>query len=70
MFTLSCYNEFLGCVPTGSSRALPSVNKIALELTGGAKRIWPTRKEGLAASESSLKYALLHKMGVENWIPS
>lgn len=47
----------------------PSINEIVLELTGGIHNSWP-RKGQLSASMLSVKYAILHMIGLTNWIPS
>lgn len=38
-FLSTIINEFLCCVPTGNSLALPSLNKIVFELTGEDRKI-------------------------------
>ncbi|GAA0151308.1 hypothetical protein LIER_10053 [Lithospermum erythrorhizon] len=43
-------------------------NDIVKVLTGGAIDSWPD--EGLPSSRLSVKYVVLHKVGVANWIPT
>lgn len=47
----------------------PSMLDLVFELTGGVKRVWP-RSGQLPCSDLSVKYALLHKISVENCCPS
>lgn len=46
-----------------------SMSDLFFELTGRVKKAW-SRSGQLSFSNLNVKYALLHKIGVENWCPS
>lgn len=45
-----------------------SFEKLPLKLTGGTICFWPTN--GWPTVSMSIKYAILHKIGIVNWFPS
>ena len=47
----------------------PSNEQLALELSGGTVKSWLTEGQ-LPIASLSMKYAILHKIGITNWIPS
>lgn len=62
-------NCFLGRPTDKSSWKTPSINDIVLELNGGIHNSW-SRKGQLSAYVLSVKYVILCKIGLANWIPS
>lgn len=56
-------------VPENVSEQRPSLRDLVFELTKGAWFSWP-KKGQLPTTVLSVKYALLHKIGITNWCPS
>lgn len=62
-------NEYLGRSKFAMSDKLPSIDKIAKEITGGQVKQWP--KKGLLPNGTvSVKYAVLNRIGATNWAPT
>ncbi|XP_050877619.1 uncharacterized protein LOC127081406 [Lathyrus oleraceus] len=63
-------NVFEECAD-GKSREFRKVtdNKICQVITANQVRKWPLKGK-LAASKLSVKYAMLHKIGAANWVPT
>ncbi|XP_038887050.1 uncharacterized protein LOC120077220 [Benincasa hispida] len=71
-FVFSAYliNRFLNCqVPENVTEQRSFMSDLVFELTRRVKRAWP-KKDQLPCSDLSVKYVLLHKIGIENWCPS
>lgn len=71
-FTISpsLINQFLGLsVPNDLVINYLSSGQVAIKLTGGIVYSWPTNCQ-LPAVSLSIKYVILHKIGIANWIPS
>ena len=62
-------NTFLGLTPSENAD-LPthSTDTLASVLTGGSLIVWPLT--GIPSAALSVKYAILHKIGIVNWFPS
>uniref|UniRef100_A0A9I9EIQ0 Putative plant transposon protein domain-containing protein n=1 Tax=Cucumis melo TaxID=3656 RepID=A0A9I9EIQ0_CUCME len=70
-FTISStvINGFLGnAVSINFSPSSPSTNVLASVLPGGTLSSWPVN--GIPAVALSVKYAILHKIGIASWFPS
>ncbi|KAA0025737.1 uncharacterized protein E6C27_scaffold653G00220 [Cucumis melo var. makuwa] len=62
-------NEFLGnVIDVGCSPSSPSNDVLASVLSGGTLSTWPVN--GIPAIALSIKYAILHKIGIANWFLS
>ena len=62
-------NEFLGnVVDINCSPSSPSTDVLASVLSGGSLSAWPIN--GIPAVALSIKYEILHKIGIANWFPS
>lgn len=48
---------------------LPSPEELALKLSGETIKVWPTDGQ-FPAIKLSVKYVILHKIGITNWYPS
>uniref|UniRef100_A0A1S3CJR8 Putative plant transposon protein domain-containing protein n=1 Tax=Cucumis melo TaxID=3656 RepID=A0A1S3CJR8_CUCME len=70
-FTISSIviNGFLGNVVSNDfSSSSPSTNSLAFVLSKGTLSAWPAN--GTPAVALSVKYVILHKIGIANWFPS
>ncbi|TYK30679.1 uncharacterized protein E5676_scaffold1704G00220 [Cucumis melo var. makuwa] len=62
-------NGFLGnIVDIDYSPSCPTTEVLATILSGGTLFTWPVN--GIPAAALSVKYAILHKIGIANWFPS
>ncbi|KAA0041954.1 uncharacterized protein E5676_scaffold306G001650 [Cucumis melo var. makuwa] len=62
-------NGFLGnVVDIDCSPSCPSIEVLATVLSSGTLSTWPIN--GIHAATLSIKYAILHKIGIANWFPS
>ncbi|KAA0066862.1 uncharacterized protein E5676_scaffold384G002550 [Cucumis melo var. makuwa] len=62
-------NGFLGNnVDIDCSSSCPTTEVLATVLSGGTLSTWPVN--GIHAVALSVKYAILHKIGIANWFPS
>ncbi|KAA0063842.1 uncharacterized protein E6C27_scaffold827G00690 [Cucumis melo var. makuwa] len=62
-------NEFLrNTVDIDCSLSCPTTEGLANVLSGGTLSTWPVN--GILAAALSVKYAILHKIGIANWFPS
>ena len=62
-------NGFLGnVVDIDCSSSSPSTDVLASVLSGGTLSAWHVN--GIPAVSLSIKYAILHKIGIANWFPS
>ena len=63
--TPAVINGFLGnAVSTNFALASPSTDVLASKLSGGTLSSWPVN--GIPAAALSVKYAILHKIGIAN----
>uniref|UniRef100_A0A9I9E4Q6 Putative plant transposon protein domain-containing protein n=1 Tax=Cucumis melo TaxID=3656 RepID=A0A9I9E4Q6_CUCME len=62
-------NGFLGnIIDIGCSPSCPTTEVLAAVLSGGTLSTWLVN--GILAAVFSVKYAIFHKIGIENWFPS
>lgn len=62
-------NSFLGVtVSANSSLPPPSNDDLVSVLTGGTLTVWSVK--GILAAAPSVKYAILHKIGITHWFPA
>ncbi|XP_058726172.1 uncharacterized protein LOC131597493 [Vicia villosa] len=62
-------NKFLGRADEAQPEIEVTDNKVCQVITAKQVNSWPL-KEKLTASKLSIKYAMLHKIGVANWVPT
>ncbi|KAA0065370.1 uncharacterized protein E5676_scaffold682G00320 [Cucumis melo var. makuwa] len=63
------FNDFLGnIVDIDCSSSCPPTEVLATVLSGGTLSTWPVN--GIPTAALSIKYAILHKIGIANWFPS
>lgn len=71
-FTISSkfFNQFLGItLPVDYLVSFPTLEHLAEELTDGTMPIWPVGGQ-LSVASLTIKYVILHKIGISNWVPS
>ncbi|XP_057432348.1 uncharacterized protein LOC130725111 [Lotus japonicus] len=68
-FALAVINQALGRSVVEFVEEELSLEKVAKELTAGQVKKWPAKKL-LSTGLLSVKYAILNRIGVVNWIPS
>ncbi|XP_058774751.1 uncharacterized protein LOC131649021 [Vicia villosa] len=68
-FSPSVINKFLGRTDEAQTELEVKDNKVCQVITTKQVNGWPL-KEKLTASKLSIKYAMLHKIGVANWVPT
>ncbi|TYJ98792.1 uncharacterized protein E5676_scaffold156G001010 [Cucumis melo var. makuwa] len=62
-------NGFLGnTVHIDCSPSYPTTEVLATVLSGGTLSTWPVN--GIPTAALSVKYSILHKIGISNWFPS
>ncbi|KAH6766759.1 hypothetical protein C2S52_017742 [Perilla frutescens var. hirtella] len=62
-------NDFLGHENFVAPAPVFDLNEVVSELTGRSRVVWPSGR-ALLASDLSVKYSILHKVVVRNWLPS
>ncbi|XP_050876211.1 uncharacterized protein LOC127079900 [Lathyrus oleraceus] len=68
-FSPEIINRFLGRNEEEQAKVKVSDNVICREITAKQVKEWP-RKGKLSASYLSVKYAVLHRIGAANWVPT
>ncbi|TYK01367.1 uncharacterized protein E5676_scaffold29G00530 [Cucumis melo var. makuwa] len=69
MISPTVINGFLGnTVDIDCSPSCPTTEVLATVLSCGTLSTWPVN--GISAAALSVKYAILHKIGIANWFPS
>ncbi|KAA0067052.1 uncharacterized protein E5676_scaffold14G00640 [Cucumis melo var. makuwa] len=69
MISPAVINGFLGnTVDIDCSPSCPTIEVLATVLSGGTLSTWPVN--GIPTAALSVKYAILHKIGIANWFPS
>ncbi|XP_058784631.1 uncharacterized protein LOC131659459 [Vicia villosa] len=68
-FSPSVINKFLGRTDEAQTELEVTNNQVCQVITAKQVKFWPM-KEKLTASKLSIKYAMLHKIGAANWIPT
>lgn len=60
---------YVECVPADVLRAVISPGVVIKKITGSSRRIWPKARV-FSSSELSMKYYILHKIALKNWMPT
>ncbi|XP_050909135.1 uncharacterized protein LOC127122905 [Lathyrus oleraceus] len=68
-FSTSMINKYLGRPDEAQPELEVTDNKIYQVITANQVRKWPLKGK-LVASKLSVKYAMLHKIGAANWVPT
>ncbi|KAH1233170.1 hypothetical protein GmHk_09G025675 [Glycine max] len=68
-FSPAVINKYLGRPTDGVIDIDVSEHQIAKEITAKRVQHWP-KKEKLSAGKLSVKYAILHRIGAANWVPT
>ncbi|XP_050916191.1 uncharacterized protein LOC127131307 [Lathyrus oleraceus] len=68
-FSPSVINKYLGRPDESQPELEVTDNKICQVITANQVRKWPLKGK-LVASKLSVKYAMLHKIGAANWVPT
>jgi len=68
-FSPTVINKFLGRGTEGSGELEATDNEVCRKITAGQVKEWPSKKH-LSAGKSTVKYAILHKIGSANWVPT
>ncbi|XP_058741431.1 uncharacterized protein LOC131613808 [Vicia villosa] len=68
-FSPSVINKFLERTDEAQTELEVTDNKVCQVITAKQVNSWPL-KEKLTASKLSIKYAMLHKIGASNWVPT
>ncbi|XP_050889814.1 uncharacterized protein LOC127095123 [Lathyrus oleraceus] len=62
-------NNFLGRNNEGAGELEVTNNQVCMEITVKQVKVWPFKKH-LPAGKLTIKYAILHKIGAANWVPT
>ncbi|XP_050876655.1 uncharacterized protein LOC127080377 [Lathyrus oleraceus] len=62
-------NKFLGRKNEGAGELEVTDNQVCREITARQVKVWPVKKH-LPAGKLIVKYAILHKIGAANWVPT
>ncbi|XP_058741047.1 uncharacterized protein LOC131613389 [Vicia villosa] len=68
-FSPSVINKFFGRTSEAQTELEVTDNQVCQVITAKQVKSWPM-KEKLTASKLSIKYAMLHKIGATNWVPT
>ncbi|XP_050916130.1 uncharacterized protein LOC127131242 [Lathyrus oleraceus] len=68
-FSPTVINNFLGRRVEGVGELEATDNKVCREITARQVKGWPIKKL-LPAGKLTVKYAILHKIGAANWVPT
>ncbi|XP_050877020.1 uncharacterized protein LOC127080760 [Lathyrus oleraceus] len=68
-FSPNVINNFLGRDNEGAGELEVTDNQVCREITARQVNIWPVKKH-LPAGKLTVKYAILHKIGAANWVPT
>ncbi|KAH1246820.1 hypothetical protein GmHk_06G016833 [Glycine max] len=68
-FSPAVINKYLGRPTEGVVDIAASEHQIAKEITAKQVQHWP-KKGKLSAGKLSVKYAILHRIGTANWVPT
>jgi hypothetical protein len=68
-FSPTVINKFLERGTEGAGELEATDNEVCREITVGQVKEWPSKKH-LSAGKLTVKYAILHKIGSTNWIPT
>ncbi|XP_050916711.1 uncharacterized protein LOC127131863 [Lathyrus oleraceus] len=68
-FSPTVINNFLGRKNEGVGELEVTDNQVCREITAKQVKVWPFKKH-LPAEKLTIKYAILHKIGAANWVPT
>ena len=68
-FSPTIINKFLGRGTDGGVDLETTDNEVCRTITAGQVKEWPSRNH-LSAGKLTVKYAILHKIGSANWVPT
>ncbi|XP_050876646.1 uncharacterized protein LOC127080363 [Lathyrus oleraceus] len=68
-FSHTVINNFLGRNNEATGELEVTDNQVCREITARQVKVWPVKKH-LPAGKLTVKYAILHKIGVANWVPT
>ena len=68
-FSPTVINKFLGRGTKGAGELEATDNEVYREITARQVKEWPSKKH-LPAGKLIVKYAILHKIGSANWVPT
>ncbi|XP_050915304.1 uncharacterized protein LOC127130317 [Lathyrus oleraceus] len=68
-FSPTVINNFLGRKIEGAGKLEVTDNQVCREITARQVKVWPVKKN-LPAGKLTIKYAILHKIGAANWVPT
>ncbi|XP_050877204.1 uncharacterized protein LOC127080964 [Lathyrus oleraceus] len=68
-FSPAVINNFLGRKIEGAGELEATDNEVCREITARQVKGWPIKKH-LPAGKLTVKYAILHKIGAANWVPT
>ncbi|XP_050889831.1 uncharacterized protein LOC127095142 [Lathyrus oleraceus] len=68
-FSPTVINNFLGRDNEGAGELEVTDNQVCREITARQMNVWPVKKH-LPVGKLAVKYAILHKIGSANWVPT
>ncbi|XP_050877276.1 uncharacterized protein LOC127081028 [Lathyrus oleraceus] len=68
-FSPTVINNFLGRNNEGAGELEVTDNQVCREITAKQVKAWPFKKH-LPVGKLTIKYAILHKIGAANWVPT
>ncbi|XP_050877205.1 uncharacterized protein LOC127080965 [Lathyrus oleraceus] len=68
-FSPTLINKFLGRGTEGACELEATKNEVCREITARQVKEWPSKKH-LPVGKLTVKYAILHKIGSANWVPT
>ncbi|XP_050909083.1 uncharacterized protein LOC127122851 [Lathyrus oleraceus] len=68
-FSPTVSNNFLGRKIEGAGELEVTDNQVCREITARQVKVWPVKKH-LPVGKLTVKYAILHKIGAANWVPT
>ncbi|XP_050876842.1 uncharacterized protein LOC127080569 [Lathyrus oleraceus] len=68
-FSPTAINNFLGRNNEGAGELEVTDNQVYREIIAKQVKVWPFKKH-LPAGKLTIKYAILHKIGAANWVPT
>ncbi|XP_050915923.1 uncharacterized protein LOC127131022 [Lathyrus oleraceus] len=68
-FSPTVINNFLGRKNEGAGELEVTDNQVCREITAKQVKVWSFKKH-LPAGKLTIKYAILHKIGATNWVPT
>ena len=67
-FSLSIINRFLQCPDPMGPQRIPDLREVVSVLTHGKLSSW-LATGNLSLADMSIRYSILHKIGIYNWLP-